>query len=156
MNTGLEPLPQMEWKCKLAWLAHKLATTEQVDSPVKHLFDADEYIREVFYPAGIIVLGRVHTNGHLVQLVSGSVVNITEAGMQELSGPFEFESAPGYQVLCYTLTDIVARTVHKNPDRLTDWKQLEDRDFVPAAVTIEHGRVIESGLIESRPLEQAA
>ena len=148
MNTELENLPPMEWKYKLAYLAYKLVQTEQTDSPVKHIFVGDEYIREVFYPAGTVILGRVHTNGHLVQLVAGSVVNVTEQGREEITGPFEFVSAPGYQVLCYALTDIVARTVHKNPEKLTDWKALEDRDFVPAEVTIERGKMVAQSLLE--------
>jgi hypothetical protein len=148
MNTELENLPPMDWKYKLAYLAYKLVQTEQADSPVKHIFIGDEYIREVSYPAGTVILGRVHTNGHLVQLVSGSVVNVTEKGREEIHGPFEFVSVPGYQVLCYAMTDIVARTVHKNPDNLTDWKALEDRDFVPASVTIEQGKVVAQSLLE--------
>jgi hypothetical protein len=149
MNTELvDNLPPMDWKYKLAYLAYRLVQTEQTDSHVKHIFVGDEYIREVSYPAGTVILGRVHTNGHLVQLVSGNVVNVTEHGREEIAGPFEFVSVPGYQVLCYALTDIVARTVHKNPEKLTDWKVLEDRDFVPAEVTIERGKMVAQSLLE--------
>jgi hypothetical protein len=149
----LDNLPAMDWKYKVAYLAHKLHAPDQVEAPVKHVIDGDEYIREVRYPADTIIIGRTHINGHLVQLVSGTVVNVTEAGQQELSGPFEFDSVPGYQVVCYTLTEIVARTVHKNPLGLTDWQQLEDRDFVPAAAILERGKMVEAKLIEAKLIE---
>jgi hypothetical protein len=143
LPTTLDGLPQeMPWKYKLAYLAHMFHKVEQTACPVKHMFDGDRYIREMLIPAGTTFIGRPHINGHLVQLVSGDVLAITEEGSGEVKAPFEFHSTPGYQAVFYAVTDVVGRTVHPNPDGLTDWKDLEDRDFEPAAPMLERGRMV--------------
>ena len=146
----IDNLPAMDWKYKVAYLAHKLHEMAQAECPVEHIMQGDEYIRQIRVPAGSVVIGRVHIHGHLVQLLEGTVLNVTEEGRQEITGPYEFVSAPGYQVVCVAVTDIVARTVHKNPDGVTDWKVLEARDFVPAEATLERGKMVEQKLLEAR------
>lgn len=145
--TLIDEVPPMPWKYKVAYLAHKFSLLDQVGCPLTHEMDDDEYIREMFIPQGTLFIGRIHTNGHLVQLMSGDVVNITEAGKQEISGPFEFHSSPGYQAVFYAVTDVVGRTVHKNTERLTDWKLLEDRDFDTAQSLLDRGRMVEQQLL---------
>ncbi len=145
--TALDSVPAMPWKYKLAYLVHRFSEMDQTECPVEHRFDGDEYIREMRIPAGTLFIGRVHNHGHLVQLVEGDVVNITEAGKQALSAPFEFHSHPGYQAVFYAVTDVVGRTVHKNSERLTDWKALEDRDFDTLESLIARGRGVAERLL---------
>jgi hypothetical protein len=147
--TALDQVPEMPWKYKLAYLVHKFSQMPQSECPVEHRFDGDEYIREMRIPAGTLFIGRVHNHGHLVQLVAGDVVNITEVGKQALSAPFEFHSAPGYQAVFYAVTDVVGRTVHKNPLGLTDWKLLEDRDFDSLESLLARGQMVAGKLLEA-------
>lgn len=147
--TELDNLPAMPWKYKLAYLTYKFSLLPQIECPVTHLMDADEYIREMRIPAGTLFIGRVHTNGHLVQLVSGDVVNISEGTKTPVTAPFEFVSHPGYQAVFYAVTDVVGRTVHKNPDGITDFQTLEDRDFDSVESLIARGSMVETKLLEA-------
>jgi len=140
--TALDGLPTMPWKYKLAYLTHKFLQMEQAGCPVKHMFDGASYIREMTIPQGTLFIGRIHNNGHVVQLVEGDVVNMTEDGQQEISAPFEFHSAPGYQAVFYALTDVVGRTVHPNPLGLRDVQVLEDRDFEEVKYLAARGAMV--------------
>jgi hypothetical protein len=144
----LDSLPGIPWKYKLAYLVYQFSKLDQVECPVKHSFKGDEYIREMFIPAGALFIGRTHTNGHLVRLVSGTVVNISEYSREEISAPFEFHSAPGYQAVFQAVTDVIGETVHKNPDGIRDVQALEDRDFEQVQHLITRGKMIETKLLE--------
>lgn len=143
MQTALDTLPQeMPWKYKVAYLAYQFSKMEQNECPVKHYFDEDLYFREMFIPAGTLFIGRVHSNGHVVQLVSGTVMDLQDGAKREVSAPFEFRSFPGYQAVFYAITDVIGVTVHPNKDRLTDVQVLEDRDFEPAQSLIARGQMV--------------
>lgn len=142
MLTALDTLPQIPWKYKVAYLAWRFSQMEQTECPVKHSFAGDRYIREMFIPAGTLFIGRVHTNGHVVKLVSGTVYDCQEGQKREVSAPFEFHSYPGYQAVFYAMTDVVGVTEHPNPDGLTDVAVLEARDFEEAKWLIERGAMV--------------
>ncbi len=143
MLTEVDNLPAMPWKYKLAYLIAKFHTDfDQTDCPVQHSFTKGKYIREMRIPAGTLFIGRTHLNGHVVQLVSGSVVNISEDGKREIEAPYEFHSHPGYQATFYAITDVIGRTVHENPEDLRDVQALEDRDFEQLDVILARGKMV--------------
>ncbi len=142
VETALDALPEMPWKYKLAYLTHQFSKLDQLECPVKHSFRGSDYIREMTIPAGTLFIGRVHVFGHLVRLVSGTVINISEGSKVELTAPYEFHSHPGYQAVFYAVTDVVGETVHKNPEGLTDVQMLEDRDFEPVKFLIARGQMV--------------
>ncbi len=148
---ALDELPAIPWKYKLAYLVAQFSKMEQVECPVKHSFSGDDYIREMFIPAGALFIGRVHSNGHVVRLVSGTVINISEDKREEISAPFEFHSHPGYQAVFQALTDVIGVTVHKNPDGIRDVQVLEDRDFEPVAGLIARGEMVAAKLKGGEP-----
>ena len=46
-------------------LEREMLEVEQVHCPVKHHFGSGVYIREVFLPAGTLVLGHAHKEKHI-------------------------------------------------------------------------------------------
>ncbi len=139
---ALDSLPEIPWKYKLAYLVYQFSKMEQAETPVKHSFIGNDYIREMTIPAGTLFIGRTHINGHVVRLVSGSVINITENGRAEIEAPYEFRSSPGYQAVFYALTDVVGVTVHENPQGSRDVQYLEDRDFDSVQPLLTRGKMV--------------
>ena len=88
-------------------------------------------MRDMHIPAGTLFIGRVHRHGHVCQLLEGSVIHISETGQREVQAPFEMFTTPGTQVVLYTLTDILGRTVHPNPHAIRDTDALEADIFEP-------------------------
>ena len=122
-------LAPLTWKEKLAYIGVELLEQPQVETPVMHFFQPGWYIREMFIPAGTLFIGRGHRHGHECQLLSGTVLHITETERREVTAPFTMHSTPGYQMVLQAITDVLGRTVHPNPGNSRDIDMLEDDIF---------------------------
>ena len=52
--------------------------------PLTHKFAPGVYVREIFIPAGMCVVGKIHKHAHPNFLLKGKVIVITEQGGREL------------------------------------------------------------------------
>ena len=83
----------------------------QVDCPLVHHFGPGIYVREVFMPAGTLVVGHCHKLAHLNVFLSGSLALLDDAGgFKVLHAPFLFVSPPGRK-MAWTITDCVWQNV---------------------------------------------
>jgi hypothetical protein len=127
----LDRYPTLPWKDKLAYLVWRFLTIEQKDTPVTHLFEPGKYIREMTIPPDTLFIGRQHRHGHEVQLLSGSVIQITEHGKRQVDAPFTVHTQPGDQMVAYIIGNVVCRSIHPNPDDSRDVEALELDAFHP-------------------------
>jgi hypothetical protein len=112
----LDGLPDLSWKEKLAYLTHQFLSMEQKACPLTHRFEQGLYIREIRIPAGTLLIGAVHRHGHVSQLLEGSLILVHPQGHREaFQAPSQILSLPGYQMVVYALTDVLAQTIHPNP-----------------------------------------
>lgn len=109
---ALDDLPEMPWHEKLAYLTYMFLQMPQFECPLEHVFEDGKYIRNIAIPQGTFFVGRPHLVGHIVQLMSGSVLHVTENCRRVVAAPFSMATTPQYQVCALALTDITARTVH--------------------------------------------
>jgi hypothetical protein len=131
----------LSWEEKVAYLAYCANEAGGVGRlPLAHLFEDDIYIRELYIPACSFFFGREHRIGHVCELVSGRVLHMTEAARKEVVAPFRLKTTPGYLMVFYAITDIIGRTYHPNPDRITDVAVLEKQIFSPSFELFEKGR----------------
>lgn len=94
-------------------LQHEISKLEQFQPDTKHYFHAGMYCREVFRPAGVLVVGAVHKKEHFYLIVQGTVL-ITD-GMKEaneVTGPILIKSMPGTKRAVYSVTDALCMTFH--------------------------------------------
>lgn len=107
----------------------------QVELRVRHLFTPGLYTREIFMPAGVFVISRVHKKQHPYVISKGKAsVWIDGVGVRVLSAPFTGITEPGTRRLLCILEDCVWTTHHVTP--FTDLKEIEadiiqEREFVP-------------------------
>lgn len=81
--------------------------------PVKHHFAPGAYGREMFLPAGMVVVGKIHKHAHVNVISQGRVQVFTEHdGIQELVAPCTFVSSPGTKRAVHVIEDTVWTTVH--------------------------------------------
>jgi|SRR5689334_22186499 len=145
MQTSIVPqwdqLPQnLNWNEKLAYLTHQFLTMEQTGCPLIHRFEQGLYIREIRIPAETVIIGRVHRHGHVCQLLEGDLILIHREGTREgFRAPSQIMTEPGYQMVVYAMTDVVARTVHPNPTEERDIAKLEADIFESAESVKELG-----------------
>ena len=95
--------------------------------PLKHSFADGIYVREIFIPAGTVVVGKIHKHTHPNFLLKGRVIVVTEEGRKELVAPMSMISPAGTKRAVHAIEDSTWVTVHVNEDNGQDLKVIEDR-----------------------------
>lgn len=109
------------WREKIAYLVREMGALPQVQCPLNHYFAPGVYVREIFMPAGSVVIGKIHKTEHFNIIQRGCVSLIGADGSRELlRGPHTFVSKAGVQKVLYIHEDTVWTTIH-----ITDERDLE-------------------------------
>lgn len=143
MIPAWDSLPQMSWKDRVSYLTHLSLQTPQISSPVTHMFEDGNYIREMRLPKGALLTGNEHLLGHEMQLLEGSAVLAAPDGKFTFHAFASMHTKPGFHAVAFALTDIVARSVHPNPEGELDIEKLEAKWFGNGADVIARGLEIE-------------
>lgn len=108
-------------------LVKTLADYEQVEMPVTHHFSPGVYIRELFIPAGVFLIGHEHKDKCLNIVLSGSIRVMIEGKIATIKAPYTFESGPGVTKVGYAEEDTRWLTIHPNPDNETNIARIEEK-----------------------------
>jgi hypothetical protein len=98
---------------KVATLQAEVSKHPQYEPPTEHLFHGGMYCRQVWQPAGCLVIGKVHKKEHFYMVVSGTVAVTTDEGVQVLTGPYLLCSKLGTKRAIYAETDVLYMTLHR-------------------------------------------
>ena len=98
---------------KVEALQTELLKLPQAELPTEHIFHGGMYCRQVWRPAGAIIVGKVHKKEHFYMVVCGTVAVTTDEGAQEITGPFLMCSKPGTKRAVYAVTDALCMTIHR-------------------------------------------
>lgn len=102
---------------------------ERIDCPVQHHFAPGMYSREIFIPAGTVIIGKIHRHAHVNIISLGSCYVLTEDGPVEMQAPYTFVSKPGTKRVVHALTDVVWTTCHVTDE--TDLEKIEEQVIAP-------------------------
>lgn len=81
-------------------------------NPVKHTFAGGCYVREIFNPAGLLLMTKIHKKEHPFFLMKGKMSILTEDGVKVVEAPYNGVTQPGTKRAIYTHEDCVFITVH--------------------------------------------
>ncbi len=105
-----------------------IASCEQIDCPVRHIFTPGLYTREITMPAGVTLTSKIHKTEHPYVVSKGMVkVWTEEEGTVLIEAPFTGITKPGTRRVLTTLTETIWTTFHVNPSNTQDMKKLEKR-----------------------------
>lgn len=140
--------PALTWREKIAFVGSRIIASDwpKTDCPVEHSFAPGQYIRTMRIPSQTLFLGRAHLLGHECTLVEGAVLYITPTSRCLIHAPHTVHTQPGDHMVLFTLTDIVGRTVHSNPNDSRDIQALEDQAFERAEVLQALGHAVRERL----------
>jgi hypothetical protein len=96
----------------------------QPDCPLKHSFGYGLYVREIFMPAGKLVISKIHKRDHPYFILKGKVTIVTEDGPMLVIAPFYSMTKAGTKRALYVHEDCIWVTVHKTDE--TDIDKIED------------------------------
>lgn len=123
MTFGKGLLPNVPLRQKVENLQREISKLPQYEPKTTHTFHAGMYCREVWRPAGVLVVGKVHKKEHFYLIVSGTVAITTDDGVQLVTGPQLLCSTPGTKRAVYAETDALCMTFH-----VVDAKTIEDAE----------------------------
>jgi hypothetical protein len=105
-----------------------------VECPLTHRFAPGVYLREIFMPAGSVIIGKRHKTKHFNIVLTGSATLCCEDGTRvELKAPATFVSEAGVQKVLIIHEDMRWQTVHATEARDMDAldAELVDPDEYP-------------------------
>ena len=123
MSFGKGLLPNVPLRQRVENLQREISKLPQYEPKTTHTFHAGMYCREVWRPAGVLVVGKVHKKEHFYLIVSGTVAITTDDGVQLVTGPHLLCSTPGTKRAVYAETDALCMTFH-----VVDAKTIEDAE----------------------------
>jgi quercetin dioxygenase-like cupin family protein len=94
-------------------LQAEMAQMPQYEPPTEHVFHGGMYCRQVWRPAGCLIVGKVHKKEHFYMVVSGTVKVTTDDGLQTITGPMLLCSKPGTKRAVFAETDALCMTFHR-------------------------------------------
>ena len=96
-------------------------------APLKHHFGDEIYVREMFAPAGHLIVTKIHKLAHPYFLLKGEVSVVTEEGLVKVTAPHWAMTPAGTKRVCYVHTDTLWITVHPNPTDTQDLEEIENK-----------------------------
>lgn len=90
-----------------------LSQAPQYEPPTSHIFHGGMYCRQVWRPAGCLIVGKVHKKEHFYFIVFGTIRVTTDAGVETITGPCLLCSKPGTKRAVYAETDALCMTIHR-------------------------------------------
>ena len=120
-------------------------------NPLKHSFADGCYIREIFNPAGELIVTKIHKQKHPFFLVKGKMSILTENGVEHIEAPYHGITTPGTKRVIYAHTDCIFICVFatKHTDINIIEKEIIAEDFNDPAVTKEDMDVL-IGIIKDK------
>tara|TARA_R100000700_G_scaffold40757_1_gene57512 strand:+ start:10777 stop:11373 length:597 start_codon:yes stop_codon:yes gene_type:complete len=117
-------------------------------NPLKHLFADGCYIREIFNPAGQLILTKIHKKKHPFFLMEGEMIVLTDNGVETLKAPHYGITEPGTQRVIYSKTDCTFITVHATEN--TNIKEIEKEviadDYKDPEITLDQVKLIKENI----------
>jgi hypothetical protein len=123
-------------KTRLERLEARMFREEQIEIPLTHRFAPGVYLREVFMPAGAIVLGHEHKTEHFNIILKGRASVMMGGEVHEIIGPCTLISKAGVRKALYIHEDMIWQTVH--PTHETDLKKLENELITKSETYLSH------------------
>jgi len=111
-------------------LAAVLENQLDLEAVTTHMFAHNLYCRTATYPAGMIVVGKIHRHSCINFIQEGEMILVmTDGTRKHIVAPCVFVSAPGLQKAAYIIKTVTMSNVHA-----TDTQDLEE---IEKAVIVE-------------------
>jgi mannose-6-phosphate isomerase-like protein (cupin superfamily) len=111
---ALEKLPDT---AAIQTLKEALSHLPQAELVTNHHFADGMYCRELFRPAGTLIVGKVHKREHFYIVLSGEVTVSGDGYRERIKAPRILVSAPGTQRAVFAHEDSRCITVHRTDSR---------------------------------------
>jgi hypothetical protein len=105
---------------KICHLQEEAAKLPQVELRTEHFFADGCYVRQLFQPAGVLVVGKRHKREHLVVIQSGKLAVVNGDKRDIFEAPAVIPSPAGSKRALLAITDTVYLNVHRTDNTNLD------------------------------------
>lgn len=103
---------------------------EQVDVLVEHFFANGVYARQMYLPAGIVGVGKIHRFENICVVSKGKVRVTTDEGSEVITAPATFVGKAGVKRVLLAIEDTIWTTFHTSLD--DDLEKIEQHHIAPS------------------------
>ncbi len=114
-----------------------LNSEDRIELEPEHYFAEGVYVRSLFIPKGVQIVGKIHKTEHICFLMKGAILVSTEKGEKILQAPHIVVSPPGTKRVGLALEDTVWVNIHPTNER--DLEKIEDQ-FIQPEPELELGK----------------
>lgn len=143
MSTEIDTLlqaPAPVTRERIHTLRDAIGEMPQVDCPIRHFFAGGLYAREMFIPAGVCAVGKLHRFDQIT-MVLGDITMVTPGEEPVRINTCEpFVSPAGIERAAYAHVDSFITTFHHNPDDLRDPDELVAKLTAPDSEALFFGK----------------
>jgi hypothetical protein len=111
-----------------------MACMPQVEMITNHYWAGGMYCRELFIPAGTLVVGKVHKREHFFLVTKGTLKVVSEFGDALLTAPSVVTAPAGIKRAGVAITDVVCCNLHVTVERDLDKLEKELVEDDPTAL----------------------
>jgi|SRR6185369_15870410 len=97
-----------------------------IEEVTEHAFCDGLYARTMRLPAFVAATGHIHRKESFFILREGTLLNLTENGVEQVYPGQMFVTRPGTKRAVFTMTDCVVTNIHGNPDNEREQAKLWD------------------------------
>ena len=112
-GAGFSVAKPLDMRGSVVALQAEMSKYPQYEPPTEHVFHGGMYCRQIWQPAGCLIVGKVHKKEHFFMIASGTVKITTDDGVQTITGPMLLCSSTGTKRAIYAETDALCMTFHK-------------------------------------------
>jgi len=95
-----------------------------LEVPLRHTFSPGVYAREIFIPAGTLIVGKIHKFLNMNMISQGDVSFFSIDGALRVKAPHTFVASPGVKRVIYAHEDTTWTTIHGTSE--TDLAKIEE------------------------------
>jgi hypothetical protein len=104
----------------------------------QHIFHPGWYERRLLVPTGMLIVGKIHRHDHILGVISGHALVISEFGRDEVRGGYLGLSQAGVKRAVLAFEDTFFVTIHANPDDERDLAVIEAQHIEPELLQFDN------------------
>lgn len=128
--------PRLPTRDDIVRLQSAMAPIQSPQPEPEHIFHDGWYERRLLVPAGMLIVGKTHRHLHMVGVIRGHALLISQQARDEVRGGFVGASMPGVKRIVLAFEDTLFVTLHRNPTNTRDLAQIEDEHIAPEVLFV--------------------
>lgn len=130
--------PQLPTRAALQRLQSAMLPLATPMPEPQHIFHPGWYERRLLVPAGMLIVGKIHRHDHILGVISGHAMVISEFSRDEVRGGYLGVSPAGVKRAVLAIDDTLFVTIHANPTDERDLAVIESQHIEPEVLEIQH------------------